>query len=216
MNRQSLVFGVAVAGLFVFIAASYFFAATTPEAPKQITMESTNLERPYSPSFGPDDAPVTIVEFFDPACEACRSFHPIVKEIMNLFPGKTRLVLRYAAFHEPSAEAIALLEAARLQDKFEPVLERLFDTQRLWAPHGKTPVDVWGLLEDTGLNIEQARQVAKMPEIKAVLSQDAADIEAVGVTKTPTFFVNGKMLMQFDPRALFGLVEAEVQAAAGK
>ena len=62
--------------------------------------------------FGPSEAPVTIVEFFDPSCEACRAFYPFVKNILTQYPDDVRLVLRYAAFHGGSDQAIGTLEAA--------------------------------------------------------------------------------------------------------
>lgn len=69
---------------------------------------------------------MTIVEFFDPACEACRAFHPIVKQILTQYPDDVRVVMRYTPFHGEGSElAIKVLEAARLQDVFVPVLEAL-------------------------------------------------------------------------------------------
>lgn len=54
-----------------------------------------------------------------------------------------------------------------------------------------------------------------MPDIVAVLDQDAADVATVGVRKTPTFFVNGKPLTDFGAQQLFDLVESEVEATRG-
>ncbi len=80
---------------------------------------------------GDPDAAVTVVEFFDPSCEACRAFHPIVKDLLKEFDGKIRVVLRYAALHQGSDEAVRILETARMQGKFEPVLERCLRTNCL-------------------------------------------------------------------------------------
>ena len=52
-----------------------------------------------SPVFGSANAPVTVVEFFDPSCEACRAFYPYVKQILAENPNDVRLVLRYVLFH---------------------------------------------------------------------------------------------------------------------
>lgn len=52
------------------------------------------------------------------------------------------------------------------------------------------------------------------PSIVGVLNQDRADVEAVGIQGTPTFFVNGKPLPEFSAEQLLSLVQAEVEAAA--
>jgi len=212
MNRRTLVLGVAAVAVAGFGGATYFVTGNTKSEAVAAVAEDTPLIRPYSPIFGPADAPVTIVEFFDPACEACRAFHPIVKQIMEAFPGKVRVVLRYAAFHPPSAKAITILETARLQNLFEPVLEALFAAQPRWAPHGRDPASAWDVAAKAGLNVGRARDDAKTPDIVAVLNQDAADVTTVGVSQTPTFFVNGKPLTDFGAQQLFDLVESEVEA----
>lgn len=169
--------------------------------------------QPHSPILGTADAPVTISEFFDPACEACRAFHPIVKNIINTFPGKVRVALRYTTFHGPSKEAVAILEASRRQDKFIPVLEALLEKQPAWAPHGRPGQSPWEFLGGTGLDIERAKVDAKHPGVTAVINLDAADVEALRVRGTPTFFVNGKPLQKLSPQGLFDLVKQEVEAS---
>ncbi|MEG3617664.1 DsbA family protein [Magnetovibrio sp. PR-2] len=211
MNRRSLVIGVVAAAILGFGGAAFIVSNKTQDASTAEIQNSSQLVRSYSPTFGPKDAPVTIVEFFDPACEACSSFHPYVKQIMEAFPGKIRLVLRYAAFHPPSAEAISILEAARKQNLFEPVLETLYGSQSSWAPHGREATDIWAVVEKTGLNIARARMESQLPDVAKILEQEAADIKAVGVRQTPTFFVNGFPLQQFGPEPLFNLVKRELE-----
>lgn len=213
MNRRTIIIGTAVAALGIFAVAFFLYSPATKQTTQMATaLNEVPLIRPHAPVFGPSDAPVTIVEFFDPACEACRAFHPVVKNILSEFKGKVRVVLRYAAFHPPSEQAIRILEAARMQGKFEAVLERLLETQPRWAPHGRPAANAWALLEGTGLDVERAKSDALMPDIVGVLNLDAADVKAVGVRKTPTFFVNGKPLEEFGSRQLFELVKSELEA----
>lgn len=163
---------------------------------------------------GPADAPVTITEFFDPSCEACRAFYPIVKQIMERNPDQVKLVLRYAAFHEGSDEAVKMLEASRLQDLFTPVLEALLARQPEWAVHGAPNMELaWQIAGEAGLDIERARQDTLRPGMVGVLNTDMADVERLGVNQTPTFFVNGKAPASPDPQALADLVASEVAAA---
>ena len=213
MNRRHFVAQIGIAVLCLFGFGVYLYQPLVENMRKVAPVENAaQLVRDHSPVFGPNDAPVTIVEFFDPACEACRAFHPIVKDIMATYPDEVRLVLRYAAFHPPSEQAIRLLEAARLQEKLEPVLERLFETQPRWAPHGRAPDNIWSLLDGTGLDVARAQRESRMPHIVGVINQDAADIKSFDVKGTPTFFVNGKPLESFGQEQLRDLVRSEVEA----
>jgi hypothetical protein len=66
----------------------------------------------------------------------------VVKQILGQHPDQVRVVMmRYAAFHEGSDEAVRILEAARLQDRFEPVLEALYEAQPVWANHGQPDIE---------------------------------------------------------------------------
>ncbi len=212
MNRRHiLIAGTAVGALGVFGGAAFIFGRKPPPEPVAPPQESTTLIRPHSPIIGPVAAPVTIVEFFDPACEACRAYHPIVKQIMDQFPGKVRLVIRYAAFHRGSDEAVRILETARLQGMFLPVLEALLAAQPQWAAHGAPQLEVaWSAAAHAGLDVERARRERLAPHIMATLNADAADVATLGVRQTPTFFVNGKPPSQFGPQYLLELVRQEV------
>ncbi len=216
MNKQFVVVATAVVAVIVFAVAAVIFGGSRlgpPSSPAQPT-DQTALVRPHSPVIGPAGAPVTIVEFFDPSCEACRAFHPIVKQILARFPGDVRLVLRYTPFHEGSDEAVRILEASRAQGKFEAVLEALFEKQGEWAVHGAPDLErAWAIAGETGADLAVAKAAANSPGIEAVLKQDVADITAMAVEKTPTFFVNGKRLTDFGPDQLLALVQSEVDRA---
>jgi protein-disulfide isomerase len=213
MNRRSIVIATVAAGISVFaVGALWSGQFGTLPASTARTIEGDVLVRPHSPILGPTDAPVTIVEFFDPSCEACRAFHPIVKRIMDAFPGKIRLVIRYTPFHDGSDEAVRILETARRQQLFVPVLEALLARQPEWAVHGAPNLKLaWEVARNAGLDVERARREMQAPEITAALEQDVADVRANGVNRTPTFFVNGKPLASFGPQQLFDLVRSEVE-----
>ena len=217
MNRRGLVLSVLAVGAAGFSGAAWYATRPQPMAEAVPVAPEVNdvLIRPYSPILGPETAPVTIVEFFDPACEACRAFYPVVKDIMTEHGGAVRVVIRYTAFHgEASVEAIRVLEAARMQDVFEPVLEAVLREQPRWASHGTpAPGLILEIAASGGLDVEAARTQMLAPGVVAVLNQDRADVEAVGVRQTPTFFVNAKPLDPFGEAELRRLVAAEVAAS---
>ncbi|AOG07949.1 DsbA family protein [Bosea sp. RAC05] len=215
MNRRVIVVLTGVFALAIFSGATLFHRnEQTKRAQAVAASRAEALVRDHSPVIGPASAPVTIVEFFDPSCEACRAFYPPLKQILALFPNDARLVIRYAAFHEGSDAAVKILEAARLQGKFEPVLAALLEFQPEWADHDKPDLEkAWARAKDAGLDIEMGKRDVARPEFQMTLDKDGADAKALEVSRTPTFFVNGQPLTEFGPRPLYELVKREVEKA---
>jgi len=213
MNTRKL---LALAVLLILGVAFYFGMdayrdRTQAEQDTRVAVEGSRLVRMHTPIIGPQNAPVTIVEFFDPACETCRAFYPIVKQIMAQHPDKVRLALRYAPFHHGSDQVVKLIEAARKQGLYTPVLEALLAAQPEWADHAAPNIGIaFEAAARAGLDMERARQDMETPEIQAVLAQDIEDLTALQVSKTPTFFVNGRSLPSFGPEQLTRLVAEEV------
>jgi protein-disulfide isomerase len=173
--------------------------------------------RSHSPTLGPAQAPVVIVEFLDPACETCAAFYPRVKQLMAAEPGKIRLVLRYAPFHPGSDKVVAILEAARRQGRFWPALEALLAHQNDWVVMHQAQADLaWKHLDGIGLNMEQLAFDLPSAEIAAVVAQDLADARTLNVTKTPEYFVNGQPLPSFGFEELKQLVDRAVADARGR
>ena len=198
-------------GLAFYLGMDAYRDRTQAEEDTRIAVEGSRLVRMHTPIIGPQNAPVTIVEFFDPACETCRAFYPIVKQIMAQHPDKVRLALRYAPFHHGSDQVVKLIEAARKQGLYTPVLEALLAAQPEWADHAAPNIGIaFEAAARAGLDMERARQDMDTPEIQAVLAQDIEDLTALQVSKTPTFFVNGRSLPSFGPEQLARLVAEEV------
>ena len=121
---------------------------------------------------------------------------------------------RYTPFHEGSDVVVRLLETARMQGVYEPVLEAILESQPKWAKHGAPQLELaFQAAAAAGLDIEKSQKFMALPDITSILQQDVADVKAVGVRGTPTFFVNGKPLPQFGREELREFVDAEVAAA---
>lgn len=212
--KQKTLFILAAVGLLVAFAVAVLLrtAQVGDEATLHVEANREALIRMHSPTLGKPDAPVTIVEFLDPACETCAAFYPMVKQLMAAHPDQIRLVLRYAPFHNGSDKVVALLEAARKQGKLWPALEVLLKTQADWAPH-HTPQAALAIkhLEGIGLNMEQLAFDVTATEISQVIAQDLGDARTLNVTKTPEFFVNNRPLPSFGFEQLETLVREELQ-----
>lgn len=209
MKQKTLFIIALVSLLLAFIGGTLLYTAQKEDkSAQQSDTHRAALVRMHSPTLGNADAPVVIVEFLDPACDTCRAFYPLVKEMMAANPDRIRLVLRYAPFHDGSDKVVAVLEAARKQGKFWPALEALLVAQAGWAPNHTPQVAlVWKHLEGLGLNLEQMRADMASPAIANLIAQDLADARTLNVTKTPEFFVNGKPLPSFGYEQLKKLVD---------
>ena len=130
MNRKTLFISVAGLLLLVFAVAGVLFQQSASES---LNQNQSALEREGAPIKGPHDAKVTIVEFLDPACGTCRDFYPLVKKLIDQYPGKVRAMVRYAPLHPGSDQVVKMLEAARYQGKFWQALELLFHSQNRWV-----------------------------------------------------------------------------------
>lgn len=216
MNSKKLTVAILLGiVLIAFLFGMYNYQRRVQSSQEQkVTLQKGLLVRMHSPVFGPTNAPVTIVEFFDPACETCRAFYPVVKDLLRKYPNDVRLVLRYAPFHPGSDKIAKLLEAAKRQDKYWPVLEMVLAEQPNWADHGTPNLELaYKAAEKAGLNLKQALVDAATLAVDAVLKQDIEDLTSFEVTKTPTFFVNGRGLPSFGPDQLATLVAEEVAKA---
>lgn len=208
--KQKTLFVATAIGLFVvfLFGTLAYMSKKRDQSTQSVERNRAHLVRMHSLTLGNADAPVVIVEFFDPACRTCREFYPLVKQMMAANPDKIRLVLRYAPFHDGSDQVVAMLAAARKQGKFWPALEALLAAQDRWVlEHRAQPVLAWKHLEGLGLNLDQLRADMAAPEIVNMIALDLEDARALNVTKTPEFFVNGKPLPSFGYDQLKGLVD---------
>lgn len=212
MNNQMKVPVVGALLLIVFaIAVLIYNEKKSDELGEFAARNAQYLIRDYSPTIGDPNAKVTIVEFFDPACETCKAFHPLVKQIMAAHPGRIKLVLRYLPLHKGSDYVAKFLEAARIQNRFWETLEIIYATQSSWASHhNPQPDKIWSLVQGSGLNLSKNREDMDLPVIAQRVQQDLADARQLQVSKTPGFFVNGKPLVQFGYEQLKQLVNSEI------
>jgi len=170
--------------------------------------------RPHTPTLGPANAKVHLVEFLDPACEGCRAFYPFVKEVLAANKDRVRLYVRYAAIHKGADYAVKALEAARAQDRYWEAMTTLFARQSEWTRgHSVMPDKVVEVLASVpGINAERLKRDIDKPEYAKIVEQDLADAKALKVMQTPTFYINGKPLAEYTPERLKAQVAAEVAA----
>ena len=212
MNKKTLFISVSIIIIVAFIAAVTIFQKEKMSKNENASINNLKIvERENAPIKGSLDAKVTIVEFFDPACETCEVFYPLVNDLIKKYPGKVKVMMRYAPFHEGSDQVVKILEAAHLQGQFWPALDILFANQQRWTRHHVArPKSAIALLKDLPLDNEKLIRDASSNEVIQLIIQDVEDGKTLKVRATPQFFVNGKPLTNFGYAQLTQLVEQAI------
>ena len=224
MRKEIKILGaVAVVVIIAAVIGASYYRSSVQEVRKPATTANKSdaqLVRPDSPTLGPADAKVTLVEFYDPECESCAAFHPVVKQIMKDYDGRIRLVARYMPLHPNSLSAATLTEAAGEQGKYWQAQDLLFQKQDEWGTkHGppaaaQPPPNINVLFqkyaEELGLDLAKANTAVKENRYAAKIDRDKKDGQALGVRRTPTFFVNGRELARFSETDLRRLIDEEM------
>jgi protein-disulfide isomerase len=155
------------------------------------------------------DGKVNFVEFLDFECAACRSAYPSIEELRKLYDGKVTFVVRNFPIHSNSVDAAKTAEAAAAQGKFGDMYIKLFETQLEWGDKEGSQEEVFfGYARSMGLDMDKFMTVYNDPNTTKLIERDKADGIAVGVTGTPTFYLNGKKVQAATFEELTGLIDA--------
>ena len=163
------------------------------------------------PSTGVSSAPITIVEFSDFQCPFCRAAESSLKQVREKYGDEIRLVYMDfpLGFHPHAMDAARAARCAADQDKFWQFHDALFRDQKKLDPDN---------LRQTAANVGLDRNKfnACFTEDKhdAGIRQDMAEGNSLGVTGTPTFFINGRELVGAQPAPKFNEVINEEIARA--
>jgi len=158
---------------------------------------------------------VVVVEFLDFECEACGAFYPYVEELRAQHAGEVTFAFRYFPLpgHGNSVNAAVAVEAAARQGALEPMFARMFETQAAWGERGsESQAHVFrGYAEELGLDMARFDADVADPEVLARVQSDFDAGVELGVTGTPTFFVNDRkvQLESLDDLAIAIEVELE-------
>jgi Na+/H+ antiporter NhaA len=139
---------------------------------------------------GPNDAPVTLVEYGDYQCPYCGKAEPVVRELLDNFGDDLRYVWRHLPLndvHPDAQNAAEAAEAAAAQGAFWEMHDKLIHHQdRLGAP------DPEGYAAELGLDVERFRDEMRRRVYAPRVAEDVASADESGVAGTPGFFINGR------------------------
>ncbi len=154
-----------------------------------------NVSVDDDPFKGPEDAPVTIVEFSDYQCPYCKIFFDqTFNHILTLYEGNVKFVYRDfpLGFHQYAQKAAEAAECADDQGKFWEYHDKLFQNQETWSSLGISEFKRYA--EEVGLNNDEFNRCLDNEEKTREVKKDLQDGRSYGVTGTPTFYINGRKL----------------------
>lgn len=197
MKNVPLLFGTILGTLLLIIGVAYFFSGPAPIA-ETAAIDPAVLTEGARNTFGPADAKVTVVEFSDFQCPACRAAEPLVAQLKSNYGDSVQFVYRHFpldSIHTNARLAAQASEVAAEQGKFWEYHDLLFGKQTEWE--GITDKDeLLNLFAEyaSQLQIDKASFLEKI-ETQEVAQRVASDADlgsSLQVNSTPTFYVNGQ------------------------
>jgi protein-disulfide isomerase len=160
------------------------------------------------------DGRVTFVEFLDFECEACGALYPDIEKLRKDYGDRVTFVVRYFPMpaHANAERAARAVESAAQQGRFEQMYQRMFETQSQWGEQQSPKDDVFrGFAADLGLDLAAFDAAYNDPATLERVRADVADGRAVGVTGTPTMFLNRTELKPKSYEDLTSALEAALR-----
>ncbi|HEY7892173.1 MAG TPA: Na+/H+ antiporter NhaA [Solirubrobacteraceae bacterium] len=139
---------------------------------------------------GPDDAPVTLLEYGDFECPYCGQAESVIRELLSSFGGELRYVWRHLPLsdvHLRAQLAAEASEAAGAQGSFWEFYDALLGHQGALEPQ-----DLGRYAQGLGLDSERFWEQLRRHEFAGRVAEDVASADESGVSGTPTFFINGR------------------------
>jgi len=164
------------------------------------------------PFKGPEKAPVTIVKFEDFQCPFCKQVQPTFNELLSRYDGKVRLVhkdLPLESLHPQARQAAEAARCAYEQGKFWEYHDKLYAN----SPKASAD-DLKSYAKEVVLNGDSFDRCFVSRRYKAVVQQDLNEGARLGLTGTPTFFINGREISGNQPLEAFeAIIDEELSRA---
>jgi protein-disulfide isomerase len=162
-----------------------------PDADREYDVEVAG-----APTKGSDDAIVTIVEWSDFQCPFCNRVAPTLAQIEKEYGDQVRIAFKHMplSIHAQAPQAHAASEAAHRQGKFWEMHDRIFANQRDLSAE-----TLAGYAREIGLDMDQFARDIEAEDVKKRIDSDMQQASKLGVTGTPSFFINGRYLSGAQP-----------------
>ncbi len=164
------------------------------------------------PVVGNEDAAVTVIEYFDPNCPHCATFHPVMQQLIATYGDRARFVYKplYLGSWTASARQIEALYAAEQAGKFQEMLRAQFERQQR---QGLTMADLRAIAEDIGMDPGTLAGRIQSGIYRSLWRETRQQASEVGLRSVPTVLINGRFVANRSrtPRCLAAMIEAAAE-----
>ena len=165
---------------------------------------------------GTTTAPVTLIEYGDFQCPACKTYFPYVERLMNESSTTLRLVFRHfpLAQHANAVPAALASEAAGLQGKFWEMYRLLYENQAEWSEVSDSASIFEKYALQIGLDVAKFKVDLKNSLLVDHVNSDRDEGAKIGINATPSFFINDKFVQPQSYESFKALIDAAATASA--
>ena len=154
---------------------------------------------------GNPDAPVTVIEYFDPNCPHCKHAHPIMEEVAERYGDQARFIyIPFMIWPDRSMNQVAALYEAARQDRFFEMLEAQFDQQKASLSNK----ELRAIAQEIGMNPRKMNKRIKEGVYEPTILARKQEAAATGITGIPAVFVNGRLVETLSADCLGTFIEA--------
>ncbi len=197
MKNLPLLLATIFGTLIMIIGVGFFFSKQTSPTETAQALDPAVVAGDKRLAKGNPDATITIVEFSDFQCPACKATEPFLKDVLTQYDGKVQFIYRHFpldSVHPNARLAGAASEVAKSYDKFWEMHDLLFDKQDEWA--GITDQKA---LKEKFAEYAQELQIDKNEFLTKIEDESYAEFvqndsvagTQIDIQATPTFYVNG-------------------------
>lgn len=178
---------------FVNSGSSASVAGPTTGAPQVSPTSTIPITKPNVKV----SSPVVLEEYGDYQCPPCGMLYPVLKQIESEYGNQLKIVFHHFPLnkiHKNALAAARAAEAARNQGKFWQMHDRLYRNQDAWKDLDDPRPAFIGYARELGLNVDRFTRDMDSSEVEQRIASDMQRGAGVGVTGTPTVFIEGQML----------------------
>ncbi len=179
---------IGLVALIFLVGLTYAIFATKKKSTEPVTISSSGWVK------GNAESTITLTEFADFQCPACRAFEPMLSQLDKEYGDRVKIVFKHfplKAIHPNALPAAVAAEAAGKQNKFWEFHDVLYEKQDEWAGEANPKPKFLSYAKGLKLDTAQFEKDLNDSKIKAAVNAQVDEGIKIGVSGTPSLFING-------------------------